>query len=125
MTIRNLTWQQVAVLVACLAATFAAYKLLGPEAGGVSSVVSAVLAFLLGRDPPPPPAPEAPPALKLVPALVAVAALAAWSCGAHMTANERYTVEQTACASTSPTLAASRACRADVDRRFGVDGGAR
>ncbi len=52
MNIRNLTWPQVIVLVACLAATFGAYKLLGPEAGNLSAIASTIVTFLLGRDPP-------------------------------------------------------------------------
>ena len=57
MSFRNITWQQAAVLIAALAATVVCYKFLGPDAAGAATVVSTVLAFLMGRDPPsnPPP----------------------------------------------------------------------
>ncbi len=55
--IRNLTWQQLALLAICLAAAFAAHKFLGVEQGMVAGFVTSIVAFLLGRgDPPAPPA---------------------------------------------------------------------
>jgi hypothetical protein len=64
---RNITWQQALVLVAALAATVACYKFLGPDAAGAASVVSTILAFLMGRDPPNgPPAAGGHPALKVI-----------------------------------------------------------
>jgi hypothetical protein len=38
-------------------------------------------------------------------------------------AKAAYTAEQVECASRQPSKEASRACRAEVDRRWGVDGG--
>jgi hypothetical protein len=67
MSLRSITWPQVAVLVACLGVTFAAYKFLGPEAAGVSAVVATVINFLLGRDPPTPPPSGDGPALRALP----------------------------------------------------------
>ena len=52
------------------------------------------------------------------------------SCSAPMTpqekahvANETYAAEQVACVEKSATIVESRACRADVRARWGVDGG--
>lgn len=127
--IRNLTWPQVAILIACLAATLAAYKFLGPDAGSISAVVSTVLAFLLGRDPSPP-APPGPtdgaPTLKLLTggAASAAALLAAMfvsGCLAAHTSDAKYATELAACASTAPSKQASKACRAEVDRRWNVN----
>lgn len=120
MTIRNLTWQQVVVLVACLAAVLLALKFLGNEAAGVTAVVSTVLTFLLGRDPPAPPTPpDGAPTLKLVTGGAAAAAmLLAVACGP--TPGMVYAAEQTTCASTAKTLAESKACRANVDRAWGL-----
>lgn len=47
--IPNLTWQQIAVFVVCLAATFAAHRFLGLDAGMAAGLVSSSIAFLLGR----------------------------------------------------------------------------
>lgn len=123
MTIRNLTWQQVAVLVACLAATCVALRFFGQEAAGVTAVVSTVLTFLLGRDPPSPPSPptDGAPTLKLLTGGAAAAALmvAVQGCAA-LTPGGTYFAEQTSCASTTRTLEESRACRREVDRRWGI-----
>lgn len=131
MTIRNLTWQQVVVLVACLAAVLVALKFFGNEAAGVTAVVSTVLTFLLGRDPPAPPTPptDGAPTLKLVTGGAAAAALmfAVQGC-AMLTPGGRYAAEQAACASTAKSIAESRACRQNVDRAWGIgdeDGGAK
>ena len=57
---KSITLPQALVLVACIAAPIAAYKLLGSvEAGGVVMAVGMIVNFVLGRDnssPPPPPA---------------------------------------------------------------------
>lgn len=133
MSLRNLTWQQVAILVACLAATIAAYKFLGPDAGSIAAVVSTVLSFVLGREPPGPGAPPAPagpegPSLKLLAggaaAAALVAAIAMSGCAGSAPPGAQYAAEQASCASTSRTLAESKACRARVDRAWGVDAGA-
>lgn len=65
---KNLTLPQALVLIACIAAPIAAYKLLGSvEAGGVVMAVGMIVNFLLGRDaPPPPPPPPENSGLKLV-----------------------------------------------------------
>ena len=55
MSIRNLTWQQVIVSLALLAAVVVAYKLFGELPAGVLLVISGVVNLLLGRDPPRPP----------------------------------------------------------------------
>jgi len=84
MSFRNVTWQQTIVLVAALAATFAAYRFLGPDAGAASVLASTVMAFLLGRDPPPPPPPSdgTRPLLKSIPGgLAALFAVCIFSCG--------------------------------------------
>ena len=66
---RNLTWQQIAVLVVCLVAAFAAHIWLGLSAGMGAGVVTSIIAFAMGRgdspQPPPPPAPK-PPGLKVI-----------------------------------------------------------
>ncbi len=49
MSIRSVTWQQLAVLVVCLAAAFAAHKYLGVTEGMTAGVVTSIIAFLLGR----------------------------------------------------------------------------
>lgn len=63
---KNITLPQALVLVVCIAAPIAAYKLLGsPEAAAASMIVGMVLNFVLGRESPPPP-PPANSGLKLV-----------------------------------------------------------
>lgn len=63
---KNITLPQALVLIACIAAPIAAYKLLGsPEAAAASMVVGMVANFLLGRDNGSPP-PSDPPNLTLV-----------------------------------------------------------
>ncbi len=57
---RNLTWQQIAVLVVCLAAAFAAHMWLGLPEGMAAGLVTSIIAFLMGRGDPP----EDPPAAK-------------------------------------------------------------
>jgi hypothetical protein len=58
---KNITLPQALVLLACIAAPIAAYKFLGsPEAAAASMVVGMILNFLLGRDPPSGPGPNAP-----------------------------------------------------------------
>jgi hypothetical protein len=48
---KSINFPQAIVLLACIAAPIAAYKLLGsPEAAAASMVVGMVLNFLLGRD---------------------------------------------------------------------------
>lgn len=62
---KSITLPQALVLIVCIAAPIAAYKLLGsPEAAAASMIVGMVLNFVLGRDS----APPAPPAsgIKLV-----------------------------------------------------------
>jgi hypothetical protein len=83
MSFRNITWQQTAILIACLIATICAYKFLGADAAGVSTIVSTVLAFLLGREPPPPPPPSpAGPSLKVFTGgLAAAIGVLLFSCG--------------------------------------------
>lgn len=51
MSLKNLTWQQIAVFVVCIAAAFAAHQWLGLTAGYAANVVTAIIAFLLGRTP--------------------------------------------------------------------------
>jgi hypothetical protein len=52
---RNLTLPQALVLIACIAAPIAAYKLLGsPEAAAAGMVVGMIVNFVLGRESPPP-----------------------------------------------------------------------
>jgi MFS superfamily sulfate permease-like transporter len=51
--IKNFSWQQLAVLVICLAAAFAAHKFLGLEQGMAAGVVTSIVAFMLGRSPQP------------------------------------------------------------------------
>jgi len=51
--VRNLTWQQVLVCVALLAAVIIAYKLFGELPAGVLLVISGIVNLLLGRRPPP------------------------------------------------------------------------
>jgi hypothetical protein len=69
---KNLSWPQLVVLLACVAAPIVAYKLLGSaEAAAASMVVGMVLNFLMGRsgpsDPPPPSSGEGgPPVLKSI-----------------------------------------------------------
>lgn len=66
---KNVTWQQAAILLMCIASPIIAYKFLGSlEASAASMVAGMVLNFLLGRaDLPPPPAqPQSPPELKVV-----------------------------------------------------------
>lgn len=49
---KSITLAQALVLVACVAAPIAAYRLLGsPEAAAASMIVGMVLNFLLGRNP--------------------------------------------------------------------------
>jgi hypothetical protein len=55
MNLRSITWPQLAVLVVCLAAAFAAHQWLGVTQGMAAGVVTAVIAFLLGRPPVDPP----------------------------------------------------------------------
>lgn len=50
---KSLTWPQVALVVALLAATFAAHRFLGLNAGMASGFVTTLIAFLLGRAPAP------------------------------------------------------------------------
>lgn len=55
---KNISLPQALVLIACIAAPIAAYKLLGsPEAAGASMVVGMIVNFILGREgaPPAPP----------------------------------------------------------------------
>lgn len=53
---KNITLPQALVLIACIAAPIAAYKLLGSaEAAGAGMIVGMVVNFLLGRDAGPPP----------------------------------------------------------------------
>lgn len=48
---KNLTLPQALVLVACIAAPIAAYKLLGsPEAAAASMIVGMIVNFVLGRE---------------------------------------------------------------------------
>lgn len=56
-----------------------------------------------------------------------VACLVFPSCTAPspVAAKAAYTAEQAECASRQPSREASRACRDEVDRRWGVDGGGR
>lgn len=49
--IRNLSWQQVVVSLALLAAVVVAYKLFGELPAGVVLVISGVVNLLLGRRP--------------------------------------------------------------------------
>ncbi len=49
MSVRNLTWQQVIVCVAMLAAVVVAYKLFGELPAGVLLVLSGIVNALLGR----------------------------------------------------------------------------
>ena len=49
MSIQNLTWPQVVLCIALLAATVTAYRLLGEVPAGVLLVVSSLVNFLLGR----------------------------------------------------------------------------
>ncbi len=50
MKIANITLPQALVLIACLAAPVAAYKLLGsPEAAAATAAVGMVVNFVLGR----------------------------------------------------------------------------
>lgn len=63
MSIKNLSWQQIAVFAVCLAAAFAAHKYLGVTEGMTAGTVTAIIAFLLGRpsdtmSPPPPTDPK-------------------------------------------------------------------
>ena len=51
MSVRNLTWQQVTVCVAMLAAVVVAYKLFGELPAGVLLVLSGIVNLLLGRAP--------------------------------------------------------------------------
>ncbi len=54
---KNLTWPQVVILLACLAAPIVAYKLLDSvAAGAVLMGPGMIITFLLGRGEPPPPA---------------------------------------------------------------------
>ena len=46
---RSITWQQTAVLVACLGASFAAHRFLGASSGMVSGLATTIVAFLMGR----------------------------------------------------------------------------
>src|SRR4051812_586957 len=55
MSIRNLTWQQVILSLALLAAVVGAYKLFGELPAGVLLVISGIVTLLLGRSPPKPP----------------------------------------------------------------------
>ncbi len=48
--IRNLTWQQVAVLAICIASTFAAHKYMDVSAGMTAGLITSIVAFLMGRD---------------------------------------------------------------------------
>jgi hypothetical protein len=65
--VKNLTLPQALVLIACIAAPIAAYKLLGsPEAAAASMVVGMIVNFLLGRDSAPPPPPAASSGIHLV-----------------------------------------------------------
>lgn len=62
---KNISLPQALVLIACIAAPIAAYKLLGsPEAAAASMIVGMIVNFVLGRDS----APPAPPSsgIKLV-----------------------------------------------------------
>jgi len=49
MSIQNLTWQQIVVLVICLCTAFAAHKYLGVTPGMTAGLITSVIAFLLGR----------------------------------------------------------------------------
>lgn len=58
---KNFTWQQALILLACIAAPIVAFRFLGsPEAAGASMAAGMVLNFLLGRDSNTPP-PSDPP----------------------------------------------------------------
>ena len=58
---KNITPAQAIVLVACLTAMVVANKLLGSEAATmIVGTVGMLVNFLLGRDPPPPPASQNP-----------------------------------------------------------------
>lgn len=51
---KNITFPQAMVLLACIAAPIVAYKFLGsPEAAAATMAVGMVLNFLLGREPAP------------------------------------------------------------------------
>lgn len=102
--IRSVTWQQLAVLVVCLAAAFAAHKFLGLDAGMAAGVVTSVIAFLMGR-------PNDPPSPPLVGAMLGVLLLAA--CGSSL-------------AEVSKDVKTDgdklKECRADARAAFFVDG---
>lgn len=141
---KNFTLPQAIVLAACVVATFLAYKFLGTESAGVAAVVGMIINFALGRDgnggPPPnapatpDPAPEAPPSMP--PPFLTVAgpffALCFVAACAAATAQEKaaaaeasYTAEMAACVEKSATLEESKACRAEVRKRWSVaDAGA-
>lgn len=53
--IPNLTWQQIAVFVICIAATFGAHRYLGLSEGMAAGAVTSLVAFLMGRGTPPTP----------------------------------------------------------------------
>ncbi len=56
---KSITPQQALVLIACLAAPIAAFKLLGSaEAAAATYAVGMIVNFLLGRDAPPAVKPE-------------------------------------------------------------------
>lgn len=81
---KNLTWQQALVFVACLAAPVFAYKFLAsPEAAGVAGLVGMVVNFMMGRssggDPPSPPPPTPPTLPPIAAAVIAALCLAACS----------------------------------------------
>lgn len=63
---KNITLPQALVLIACIAAPVAAYKLLGsPEAAAIGMTVGMIVNFVLGRDNSQPPA-DPPSGIKLV-----------------------------------------------------------
>lgn len=61
-------------------------------------------------------------------AVVPLLVLASVACGTTtgpVAAESTYTAQLLACVERSPTVEEARACRRDVDARWGVDGGAR
>jgi hypothetical protein len=49
MSIKNITWPQVAILTVLIGAAFAAHYFLGAPAGMAAGVVTSIIAFLMGR----------------------------------------------------------------------------
>ncbi len=101
---RNLTWQQIAVLVVCLAAAFAAHMWLGLSAGMAAGLVTSLIAFMMGRGEPPqdPPAAPKPPGAKVIGftgALMLVAAVALPGCSLFTSQNAKTVLDvaQVAC----------------------------